>query len=398
MHKDIEITQKKPNIFLLIILISVGTIAAQFYILSIPNMTHFFDTSLSNISWTMSIFLVGYAVGQLIYGPLGNFFGRKGGFTIGILTTFLASVLCVSSLAYHKFWVMLLGRFLMALGSSSGLSLTMTVIKDSYKGSEARRITSLAISAFSILPGVAIILNGFLSKYFGWQSAFYFMAIYSVFVLFILQYLPETKEHTVPINYIEGYRKALASRSLWLCSLIMGCSTAGIYLFSTYGPSIAITYYGYTEWEFALVNFIPNFSLFIGVMFSAIYADKISGKGMMVIGATLYFLGALTFIILLKLFGEPLWALFTSVSIMFLGIPVVYSNAASLATGGLKDVANASSIMSALNLFIGSVAVFVTSAWEGVLHIALQIEYVLFAIFIIIMLLLTNNFARLDSD
>ncbi len=393
--KNIE---KTPNIFLLIILISIGTIAAQFYITAIPDMATFFRISISEASWTMTVFLIGYAIGQLIYGPLGNFFGRKGGFTIGILSTFLASILCIASITYEKYWAMLLGRFLMAAGASSGLSLTLTVIKDCYAGAKQRKITSFAISAFSILPGVAIAINGGMNHYFGWTACFYLMAFYCIFVLWILQFLPETKSRTLQSTYFKGYAAALKSPILLLCSCMMGAATAGIYLFSTYAPPVAMNFFKYTQFEFGLLNFIPNFSLFLGVMFSAFYVDRFSGKSMIHIGGLLYMIGALIFLILMKVAGGEFWGFIFSVTIMFLGIPVVYSNAASLATAELEDVSNGSSVMSALNLCIGSVAVFITSLWDHTLHIALPIIYTFFSLLILLLLFFLRSFRMLENE
>src|ERR1700722_395130 len=117
-------TKSKPSFFTLLLMISFASVNAVLFAPALPDIARYFSISDNTAQQTMTWFLVGYALGQLIYSPFANRFGRKPALYIGISLQIISSLLCVLSGAIHEYWLLVLGRFFLALGAGVGLKMT----------------------------------------------------------------------------------------------------------------------------------------------------------------------------------------------------------------------------------------------------------------------------------
>src|SRR5262245_16122030 len=127
-----RLNQKEPHIFILIIISSFASMGAIIFAPALPAIAQYFHISQGHSQLTITLFLLGYSIGQLIYGPLANRFGRKPAFYIGIAIATVGSLISIASEPLHSFNALILGRLLEALGSSAGLVISFTVINDHY--------------------------------------------------------------------------------------------------------------------------------------------------------------------------------------------------------------------------------------------------------------------------
>jgi DHA1 family bicyclomycin/chloramphenicol resistance-like MFS transporter len=125
--------QTKLPFFTLLLLISFASVNAVLFTPALPNIAQFFGINEDVAQQTMTWFLVGYAFGQLLYGPLANRFGRKPALYMGISLQMYSSLLCVLAGYTHTFWLLAIGRFLLALGSGVGLKMTFTLVNECYE-------------------------------------------------------------------------------------------------------------------------------------------------------------------------------------------------------------------------------------------------------------------------
>src|SRR3990167_9419333 len=194
--------QKRLPFFTLLLLISFASVNAVLFTPALPNIAHFFgigeDTAQQTITW----FLVGYAVGQLVYGPIANRFGRKPALYAGISLQIVSSLLCVLAGVIHEYWLLVIARFLLALGSGVGLKMTFTLVNECYEPKIASQKVSYLMLAFAITPGLGVALGGILNEHYGWMSCFYAGAIYGLALLFFVARLPETQK-TLNLNALK---------------------------------------------------------------------------------------------------------------------------------------------------------------------------------------------------
>ncbi len=353
---------KKPHTFILILLISFGATAASIFSPAIPVVVNEFNVSVSIAQLLITIYMFGYAIGQFIYGPLANRFGRKPALYSGIIIALIGSLLCVTAGILNHYVLLLWGRLITALGAGCGLNLVFTIINDYFYEFHARKITAHVLLAFAIIPGIAVALGGVLVSSFGWESCFYFLSGYSILLLYLCRRLPETstiydKTATNVLVMISRYKKVFKSKPLICCSFMFGTATIFIYTFIASAPLIAIDVLHVSPSSYGFLNLIPASGYVLGNVFAARIASSMTTWKAMNIGFIIICIGVIGFFTLLVLIGlVNIYTLFFPVFVVYLGIPLIYSNGSVLALRSVSDKASAASVMSFINIsngFIG---------------------------------------------
>lgn len=356
----------------LLLLISFASVNAVLFTPSLPNIAHYFSISNSAAQQTITWFLIGYAIGQLIYGPFANRFGRKPVLYAGISLQIFSSILCVFSGLTQSFPLLIVGRFLLAIGSGVGLIITFTLVSETFEPRIATQKISYLMLAFAITPGLSIALGGILNTHYGWMSCFYLSAIYGLALLFLVPTLTETKTtldldalKTKPL--IRGYLTQFKNTQLFLGGLLMGAASCFIYVFATLAPFIAINLLDMNSTQYGIANLIPTIGLVIGSLLSASYGKKHSSLegvklGIFISGCSIIIMTFATY-----LHAGPLLTLFFPTMLIFLSLSLIYSNASTLAMLNNPDKAGASAVMSFINmgfvtLIVISLSLFDTTA------------------------------------
>lgn len=352
----------RPSFFVLLLLISLASVCAVFFTPALPEVARRFDVSRQTAQLTVSVFLLGYALGQLPYGPLSNRFGRKKTIYIGLGLQIMASVLC--AVASHLGWFALLvaGRFLTALGASVGLVLSLTIIGDCYGREEAQRITGYLITAFAAMPGVSTAVGGYVVQYSGFQSCFYALIAYGSFVALASATLPETGGYLNPVPIearalVRTFWELLWSRKLLANALLVGGATACDYIYVATMPFLASTI-GLRPSTYGALNAIPILGLMVGSLLSARLARVLSARQGIVLGLGLASAGALVMLLLFATVGVNIGSLFVAPALVFCGISCVYSCASALFIVEVADKANGSALVSFVNIITAMSGVY----------------------------------------
>ncbi len=269
MSESYKLDMRKPSALILLFLISFGSIGAVLFTPSLPLISQFFHISSSAAQLTVTAYLLGYALGQLPYGPLANRFGRKKTIMIGVILEIIGATLSVLAAPTHSFTLLIFARFLTAFGACVGLMISFTMINDYFYEQQARVLVSYLLTAFAIMPGISVALGGVLTSYFGWISCFYFLVGYGVVIGLMSLTLPET---ATKLNYkaleltsiLQSYKKVLQNKKLITYAMLMGGSTAGTYLFSSMAPFINAHFIGLTSKDYGFFNLIPSAGFLIG--------------------------------------------------------------------------------------------------------------------------------------
>ena len=154
----------------------------------------------NNRQLVLSALFLGFALGQIVYGPLSDRFGRKPGMYIGLA---LFVVGCVLSMSAWSYPAMLAGRFLQGIGAAGPRIVCLAVIRDRYKGREMARVMSFIIAVFVIVPTVAPALGQAILLVSGWRAIFGALLAFAITCLiwFAIRH-PETlkPERQVPLS------------------------------------------------------------------------------------------------------------------------------------------------------------------------------------------------------
>lgn len=359
----VVLQNKKPSFLILLILVSFASICAVLFTPALPEIAKELHLTNSQAQLTITSFLIGYAIGNLPYGPISNRWGRKPAAFMGIALAAIGSFLICLVSGRDYFWLFILGRFFMALGSSVGIKISFTMIGDMYSGFTATKKITYLMLAFAVGPGLAIALGGFLTGVLGWKSCFYFLTGYSAFVFVLVNFLPETlkqedKKCFNLINIRDGYLSQLRNRKLVFSSLLMGCATSVIYLFAAEAPFIGIDYIGLSTELYGVLNFIPPIGMIVGSLFANYLADKKSPLSVIILGIWIVFIISVMMLGVFLLGEISWWCLFFPMPLIYIGDSLIFSNSSSLVMTHAKDKSNASAIMNFINISTSVIALF----------------------------------------
>jgi DHA1 family bicyclomycin/chloramphenicol resistance-like MFS transporter len=203
------VTPTRRLAVLLTLLVAFGPICTDLYLASLPDMAREFGTDTHTVQMTLSVFLAGFAVAQLVYGPLSDRFGRRSVIMGGVAIYVLASLFCVVAPTIE---MLIIGRFLQALGACCGPVVGRAVVRDIYPRDQAAKVMSYMASAMALAPLVAPTIGGWFHTLFGWRSNFVLLALFGVGLLALVwRLLGETNRHMDPqaLNFarmIDNYR------------------------------------------------------------------------------------------------------------------------------------------------------------------------------------------------
>jgi DHA1 family bicyclomycin/chloramphenicol resistance-like MFS transporter len=174
---------KAPNpwglIALLGALTAMGPLAIDMYLPSLPAIGADLRASAGETSGTVAAFLAGMAIGQLLYGPASDRFGRRPPILVGTAIFVLASAGCALA---ETAGLLTVGRFIQGLGACAGGVVSRAVVRDRFDHTETARTLSLMMLIMGLAPILAPLVGGGLLALGGWRSIFWFMAAFGVAV------------------------------------------------------------------------------------------------------------------------------------------------------------------------------------------------------------------------
>jgi len=368
-----RLASKAPHIISLMLLSAFASMGAIIMTPALPEIADFFGKSVGSTQLAVTSFLLGYAIGQLIYGPLANRFGRKFALYVGITIATLGSLFSIISSPLDSFTLLITGRFLEAIGSSAGLAISFAIINDFYFEDQARKITGLLMLAFAIVPGVATAVGGCLVQYIGWRSCFYFLLLYGLILLVPTYHLPETMIKkdlgaTRLKNIFSNYADKFINKKLIGFACIAGFSSACVYVFGAEGPFIGIHILHASPAFYGILSLMP----FIGTFAGSLIVVRLSRINPLVVTKIAFLIELSASIILFVLFIFHFISLLTlliPMGIFCIGHPILCGTVLPLSMKQSNDKANASAVMNFSSCSMPVIMTFlmgelhVTSAW-----------------------------------
>lgn len=242
-----------PPLLLLVALVACGPMSTDLYLPSLPSLTRVFATDVSQVQLTLSVFIAGFAVAQLILGPLSDRYGRRPVLLAGFVLFFLASLACMLAQSIDQ---LIAGRFLQALGGCAGPVIGRAIVRDVYPREQAARVLSTMASTMALAPAVAPFLGGALEAAFGWRGNFAVLVLFSLTLLMIAwRLLAETNRHRdrlalSPLRMAEVYGFLLRDRSFRGATATLSFAFAAMFSFISGSSFVVIDVLGVAPQNF----------------------------------------------------------------------------------------------------------------------------------------------------
>lgn len=254
-------------IFFICMLASAGQLAIDIYVPALPTMAQYFQTSAQAIQSSVTIYLMAYAFGQLIFGPLADAYGRKKMLILG-LAMFTCG--CLLTLAANNLETFILARCLQGFGIAATNLLSKAIITDSFSGMALMHAFTYMAIAWGLAPILAPVIGAHLQTAFGWRSCLTFLLIYSFVMWAVLSRYKETLRQPVHLNpktLLKNAGMVLKSPVFQSCFLAQGLCYSILLVFNIVGPFMVQetlhkppTYFGYLALAIGLMYFLGGIS------------------------------------------------------------------------------------------------------------------------------------------
>jgi DHA1 family bicyclomycin/chloramphenicol resistance-like MFS transporter len=281
---------------LLAALTAVGPLSTDMYLPSLPDIARDLGASTPLVQFTLSAYLIGFACGQIVYGPISDRHGRKPVLLAAVALFTFGTLVCMVSTSIE---MLIVARTLQALGGSGAVVVTRAIVRDLYSGARAGRELSLIGSVMALAPVVAPIGGGVLQTAFGWRSIFIVLAVAGAAAFVVVwRSLPETlakraAEAASASSMVRSYR-IVAGNRVYLAYLGLGSlSYAGLFAWISGASFVLQNLYGLTPFVFGCVFAVGSLGYLAGSTIAARLVSRFGLGGMSGIGAAALALGGL---------------------------------------------------------------------------------------------------------
>jgi len=257
---DIKRNKKLYLILILGLLTAIGPLSIDMYLPAFPDIAKSLHTSVAQITLSLSSFFIGISVGQLLYGPLLERFGRKRPLYAGLCIYLLASVGCAFAASVDALIAL---RLLQALGGCVGMVASRAMVRDLFDVKENAKIFSTLMLVVAVSPIIAPTLGGYITAALGWHYVFVMLIIIDILILTGAYFLlPETKKpdpgfSLKPLPIIKSYASVITHPQFYTYALTAAVSAAAIYAYIGGSPHVFMEIYKVNErqygWIFALI-------------------------------------------------------------------------------------------------------------------------------------------------
>jgi DHA1 family bicyclomycin/chloramphenicol resistance-like MFS transporter len=247
-------------------LTAFGPFVTDFYLPSMPEMTHYFKTSPSLVAMSLTAGMIGLAAGQIFIGPLSDKFGRKKLLVLSMLLFILSTVLCIFAPNIHVFNAL---RVCQGLGGAGGIVLSKSISTDMFTGRDLTNFMALLGAINGIAPVCAPIIGGTMMNFTTWRGIFCLLLAIGVILLVCCCRLHETlePENRSKSGLLTVYGKLFTvfhNRRFTLSSLGMMFSFFTFFAYIASSPFIFQNIYGLTPFQFSLCFGMNAFMIGIG--------------------------------------------------------------------------------------------------------------------------------------
>ncbi|MEZ5878917.1 MAG: multidrug effflux MFS transporter [Tepidamorphaceae bacterium] len=353
------------------LLTALGPLSTDMYLPSLPYIAELFDASVAKTQLTLSVFLVGFALSQIVFGPVSDRLGRRSVLVVALGLFALASLVCAFA---GRIETLIGARFLQALGAAGGVVIARTIVRDLYTASRAGQELALMGTIMGVVPLLAPGLGAVLHELFGWRANFVVAALMGLAgALWIRASLPETlkPEYVRPSTAGSILRDfgALIAHPVYRVYLVFACCAySGLFSFISVSSYILQDIYGLTELQFGLAFACAVAGFMLGTLAGRRLTGKLGIDAAIGTGTLVLAGGGLLCLLLTETAapGSGLWRVLLPAAVYFLGVGIVLPQSMAGAMTPFPDRAGAaSSLLGFMQMSFAAIVGIVVAANLG---------------------------------
>ena len=272
---------------------ALGPLALNIFLPSMPGLAQQFEVEYGTVQLTLTLYLVGLSLAQLVYGPLSDRHGRRPVLLWGLALFLAGSLICTIAPSIE---VLMLGRMLQAIGGCAGLVLGRAIVRDLYDRDRSAAMIGYVTMAMTLAPMLAPALGGYLDIWLGWRSSFAFCSVAGAAVmLWVVLVLPET---LAPggggegfSGLLRGYRDLLRSPTFCGYAFQTAFTSGMFFAFIAGAPFVVVTVLGLPPSSYGLWFVVVSAGYLAGNFLTGRFSVRFGVDRMIAAGATIALLG-----------------------------------------------------------------------------------------------------------
>ncbi|EMX7414383.1 multidrug effflux MFS transporter [Campylobacter upsaliensis] len=364
-HTKIKGFAKLRLIFILALMSSIAPLSTDMYLPALSQVKQSFETSEFLTQLSLASFFIAFALGQLIYGPLSDVFGRKIPALVGIFLFMLSSLFCV---IIDNIYVFIILRFFEALGGCAGVVIARAIVNDLFELKEAASIFALMMVFSALAPMLSPSFGGFLIEYFSWHSIFATLFGLGILLFLLIFFaLKESAPHLKRQKFshketLKSYRFVLKDKPFILYVSCASLVLAAMFAYITGSSFVFINFFGLSERDFGLLFGLNALGFVIFANINAKMVQKIPSEKILFYALIIMLISTLILFVN-SLIKPNFWlfelSIFTSIALLGFITP----NTTTLAMARFKDHSGtASAVLGTSQFALAGVISFIVSA------------------------------------
>lgn len=344
-------------IIILGVMTAFGPLTIDTYTPSLPKVQHDFGTTTSEIQLTLSFAMIGLALGQFLFGPISDVFGRKRIATILMMIYLVATFL---SIFIGHLTLFLILRLIQGLTSGGAIVIAKASVGDKYHGNELAKFLASLMVVNGIISILAPLLGGFVLSISNWRMIFAFLTLIAFIVLIGIFLKMPTHTQTMQTrlqfkDILKDFLYLLKKPTFVIPMLLQGLTYVMLFSYSSASPFITQKIYHMSAPQFSVMLAINGVGLIIVSQIVALLVEKISRQKLLIYLTIMQIVGVILLIATLAL-HLPLYVLliafFINISPVTSIAPLGFSMAMEERTGGSG---NASSLLGLFQFILGGI-------------------------------------------
>ncbi|MGX7725564.1 multidrug effflux MFS transporter [Rhodococcus pyridinivorans] len=348
------------------LLAALAPLAVDMYLPGFPDIAEEFGSTASAVQFTLTAFLIGMALGNLIIGPLSDRFGRRSSMLIGTAVCALASVACALAPTVE---LLAVSRFVQGFAGAAGIVVGRAVVSDRAEGMAAARLFGLLVLVSAVAPIAAPLVGGGIILSVGWRAVFWFLAALSLVMLaaivfFLPESLPADRRSAGGLGGLASGIAVVVRDRTYLGYLLAHTFAFGVlFAYISASPFVMQKIHGLSTGWFTLLFAFNAVGISLGNVVNQKLLQRTTPHRLLGIGsALLVFWSAVLTVNALAgpVLGVTMVALWFGVA----SLGLVLANAATLALGQVRHAAGTgSALLGALQFLLAAVVAPIVGAW-----------------------------------
>lgn len=301
---------QRPSIVLLILLVGFPQLSETIYSPALPTIADQLQVSNSLVQWTLSIYFVGFALGVFLWGCWSDRVGRRYAMLAGIACYCVGNIIAGLAPCWS---VLMLARFVQALGASAGSVVTQAMMREVFSGKERQRLFATISMALALAPALGPVLGGYLTQWFDWRANFAALLLMGAALwAHTWQRLPETRTQVTTISVTVVAKRMLLDKHIWYSAWMVAVINAILFGFYAEGPFMFIDSLGFSPANYGCLGILIALASVLGCWLSRRLSLQYAHHYLIRLGVVLVGLGAsalLLSVYLMLSYQLPTWSI-----------------------------------------------------------------------------------------